>query len=274
MRAGLAAVCLVIAVVASPGPRIFAQGTQPAASNAKASGDTKPPSAATDTSPPPSAPPGNAAPSGAPAAPTTPPETSQAPSAQPAPNASPPATAAPSPAPATPPPAPEATPSAAPPAAPAEKPAENAPAPPAANAPSGTPPSSAPPAEPSPPPAPAEKKPPPPTKSVLDKQLILGVLGKDVKSAKGEDMGRIVDVIVDWSGQTRAAIIDFGGFLGVGSRRIAVDWNALHFDPQQKGDQITLDLTRDQVKAAPEYKEGQPVVVLGPSGTSEPIPYD
>ena len=42
-------------------------------------------------------------------------------------------------------------------------------------------------------------------------------------------MGRIVDVIVDRSGQVRAAIIDFGGFLGVGSRKIAVDWNALHF---------------------------------------------
>ena len=164
------------------------------------------------------------------------------------------------------------------------------PPPPAASVPSETPPQAtqAPPAEtasPSSPPtqpaAPPEKPPetaappaPPPTKSVLDKRYILGVLGKDVKSAKGEDMGRIVDVIVDWSGQTRAAIIDFGGFLGVGSRRIAVDWNALHFEPQQKGDQITLDLTRDQVKAAPEYKEDKPVVVLGPSGTAEPIPYN
>jgi len=143
------------------------------------------------------------------------------------------------------------------------------PAAPPEKAPEAAPPPAAPPAA-----APAQPSPPapPPTKSVLDKRYILGVLGKDVKSAKGEDMGRIVDVIVDWSGQTRAAIIDFGGFLGVGSRRIAVDWNALHFEPQQKGDQITLDLTRDQVKAAPEYKEDKPVVVLGPSGAAEPIP--
>ena len=172
------------------------------------------------------------------------------------------------------------------------KPSSSNGAPPSAPAPTNTPDFNAaappPPAEsaaPSSPPAqpaaPPEKPPeaaapaaPPPSKSVLDKRFILGVLGKDVKSAKGEDMGRIVDVIVDWSGQTRAAIIDFGGFLGVGSRRIAVDWRALHFEPQQKGDQITLDLTRDQVKAAPEYKEDKPVVVLGPSGTAEPIPYD
>jgi len=42
-------------------------------------------------------------------------------------------------------------------------------------------------------------------------------------------MGRIVDVIVNRDGQVRAAIIDFGGFLGVGNRKIAVDWRALNF---------------------------------------------
>jgi len=127
------------------------------------------------------------------------------------------------------------------------------------------------PATPAPNTASAPPAPPPATASVLDKSLILGVLGKDVRSATNENMGRIVDVIVDWSGQTRAAIIDFGGFLGVGSRRIAVDWKALHFAPEDKGNQITLELTRDQVKAAPEYKEGKQVVVLGPSGTTETI---
>ena len=76
-------------------------------------------------------------------------------------------------------------------------------------------------------------------------------------------MGRIVDVIVNRSGQVRAAVIDFGGFLGVGSRKIAVDWNALRFEPGGKPDRITVDLTRNSVRLAPEYKEGAPVVVLG-----------
>jgi hypothetical protein len=75
-------------------------------------------------------------------------------------------------------------------------------------------------------------------------------------------MGRVVNVVVDQSGQVRAAIIDFGGFLGVGNRKIAVDWNALHFAPGGK-DPIMLDLTRDQVKAAPEYKDGRPLVLIG-----------
>ena len=88
------------------------------------------------------------------------------------------------------------------------------------------------------------------------------VLGRQVRSSAGEDMGRVVNVVVDQSGQVRAAIIDFGGFLGVGNRKIAVDWNALHFAPGGK-DPIMLDLTRDQVKAAPEYKDGRPLVLIG-----------
>ena len=47
-------------------------------------------------------------------------------------------------------------------------------------------------------------------------------------------MGRIVDVIVDRAGAVRAAVIDFGGFLGVGSRKIVVDWNALRFGRGQQ----------------------------------------
>lgn len=120
----------------------------------------------------------------------------------------------------------------------------------------------------------ASPKPAPPAAiTILNDHEVEGILGREVVSTANEDMGRIVDVLVDRSGQVRAAIIDFGGFLGVGSRKIAVDWNALHFPAPAKTDaKITLDLTRDQVKAAPEYQEGKPIVVLGALGKLEPLP--
>lgn len=80
------------------------------------------------------------------------------------------------------------------------------------------------------------------------------VLGREVVSAKGEDMGRIVDVLFDEKGQPHAAVIDFGGFLGVGSRKIAISWSALRFDLGEKKNIIALDLGREQLSAAPEYK--------------------
>ena len=120
----------------------------------------------------------------------------------------------------------------------------------------------------------AEQPNAPASVTILGSQEVRGILGNEVRGAADEDMGRIVDVLVDSHGVTRAAIIDFGGFLGVGSRKIAVDWKALHFVPDSKSKRygIVLELTREQVKPAPEYKEGQPIVVLGASGSLEPIP--
>jgi hypothetical protein len=119
---------------------------------------------------------------------------------------------------------------------------------------------------------PATPPSPPASVTIIGAADAHGVLGREVRSATDEDMGRIVDVIVDRAGQVRAAVIDFGGFLGVGSRKIVVDWNALHFGRvANKSDSITLDLTKDQVTAAPEYKEDTPVVVLGASGSLQPF---
>jgi hypothetical protein len=133
---------------------------------------------------------------------------------------------------------------------------------------------------PSPPPdaAPAASKEepvPPPSVTVIGARDAHGVLGRDVRSPSDQDMGRIVDVIVDREGSVRAAVIDFGGFLGVGSRKIVVDWNALHFASiASKSDSITLELTQEQVKAAPEYKEDTPLIVLGATGSLQPLQFD
>ena len=125
------------------------------------------------------------------------------------------------------------------------------------------------------PPARTPEAPAEPSVTVLGSRQAQGVLGREVRSNVDENMGRIVDVIVDRGGHVHAAIIDFGGFLGVGSRKIAVDWNALRFQPDSATrDVITLELTRDQVKAAPEYKDKQPVVVLGAAGGLLSLPSD
>jgi hypothetical protein len=122
----------------------------------------------------------------------------------------------------------------------------------------------------------AAKEPaPPPSVTVIGARDAHGILGREVRSAANEDMGRVVDVIVDRQGNVRAAVIDFGGFLGVGSRKIVVDWGALRFGGvANKRDSITLELTKAQVAAAPEYKEDAPVIVLGAAGRLQPWDFD
>ena len=113
-----------------------------------------------------------------------------------------------------------------------------------------------------------------PSMTVIDGSAVRGILGRTVQGADGKDMGRIVDIVVDPTGHVRAAIIDFGGFLGVGSRKIAVEWSALHFgDAFKHGGGLKLELTQDQLAPAPEYKEGKPVVVIGSTGALEPLDF-
>jgi hypothetical protein len=107
--------------------------------------------------------------------------------------------------------------------------------------------------------------------TVLDTQDYESLLGRSVRSAGGDELGRVIDIIIDKEGHPRAAIIDFGGFLGVGTRKIAVDWRALRFTPDGgKERKLSVALTRNQVRVSPEYKAGEPIVVLGPASPAAP----
>jgi hypothetical protein len=109
-------------------------------------------------------------------------------------------------------------------------------------------------AAPAPPPAHTEQVPP---------DRAVAILGATVTGSDKKDIGRIVDVLVDAAGMPRAAVIDFGGFFGVGSRKVAVAWTNLNFAPAAKPDgQISLDLTADQIKAAPEYHDITPAAAV------------
>ncbi len=128
------------------------------------------------------------------------------------------------------------------------------------------------------PPAPAQSAPPAPASAgknetpavVLNDEDVTSVLSQPVFSVTGENMGHVVDVLVDRKADIRAVIIDFGGFLGVGSRKVAVDWHALQFPPKGKLDHLILSINRKEVQLAPEYKPGEPIVVLRGSNATPP----
>ena len=87
------------------------------------------------------------------------------------------------------------------------------------------------------------------------------VLGKELV-ASGRNAGRIVDVLTDEAGRVRAVVVDYGGFLGVGSRKIAVAWSDLRFDSDGSNGEVITDLPPERLGTAPEVKAGKPVVVI------------
>jgi PRC-barrel domain len=93
------------------------------------------------------------------------------------------------------------------------------------------------------------------------------VLGQRVVEPDGKAVARLVDVLVDPDGRPVAAVLDFGGFMGVGIRKIAVHWSTLQFEPGEDTHRIVLTLAPDEIKAAPEYRDpgkAAPVVVPEP----------
>ena len=107
---------------------------------------------------------------------------------------------------------------------------------------------------------------PPAVRELLPDGTVVRVLGRDVKGPSGQVVAQVVNVLVDGSGRPLAAILDYGGFMGVGKRRVAVAWRALSFAPggTPGGSSIILGLTRDQLKGFPDHKDGEPIVVAGP----------
>jgi PRC-barrel domain len=129
------------------------------------------------------------------------------------------------------------------------------------DSPTPTPPAPQEPAKPEPA-APKNLEPLPPTE-------VINILGKKVRGPNNnEDLGLVVDVIVDAEGRPRAAVVDFGGFLGVGSRKIAVDWQLFHFFPGDRDRKVSLSLGRADIQAAPEYKpDAASAAMVGPPET-------
>jgi hypothetical protein len=89
----------------------------------------------------------------------------------------------------------------------------------------------------------------------MSPDIAMPILGRTVYSAKGDTVGRVTDILVDAAGLPQAAVLDVGGFLGVGNRIIAVHWSTLHFHPTDKDHPITTDMPADEIAAAPEYND-------------------
>ena len=196
-------------------------------------------------------------PSGAPlASPTEAPPTAAAPPPPPAAPTPPPSSARPEPVPAAPAPNPPPI------AAPAPDPAT--PASPGAPAPLAPPRASLPPTS-----APAPPSAPPvvPAEQVAPVELT-GLLGEVVLGPGGTNLGRIVDVMADGQGRLRAVVVDVGGFMGVGNRKVAVAWAALRFAASDKGPVISILIPDDRIRSWAEYIPGRPVAILGATSST------
>lgn len=79
--------------------------------------------------------------------------------------------------------------------------------------------------------------------------------GATVYGIDDENIGEVSQLIVDESGALTGAIIDVGGFLGLGEKPVELGFDDLNIMVQDDGDDIRVqvNMTEEQLDALPEY---------------------
>jgi sporulation protein YlmC with PRC-barrel domain len=86
-------------------------------------------------------------------------------------------------------------------------------------------------------------------------RLASRLVGLNIQNAAGENIGEIYDIILTDTGAVKAYIVSVGGFLGMGTKYVAIDPKAVTLTRQdEKTWKATMNANKDQLKAAPEYK--------------------
>jgi len=91
----------------------------------------------------------------------------------------------------------------------------------------------------------------------LPLQQVSELIGTNVVGADGKDAGEIENLLVDSSGRVRAAVIEWGGFLGIGEKRAMVPIERIQMGAAGSSDRPRLEMTRAELEALPRYDEKQ-----------------
>jgi sporulation protein YlmC with PRC-barrel domain len=82
------------------------------------------------------------------------------------------------------------------------------------------------------------------------------LISRKVKNSKGETLGKVKELLIDYAaGDVAYVVLSYGGFLGLGSRRIAIPWEVLEQDPEHNS--FVLDLEKKILSKIPGFSKNQ-----------------
>jgi sporulation protein YlmC with PRC-barrel domain len=101
---------------------------------------------------------------------------------------------------------------------------------------------------------------PPQQQAVITQQddsqvRVYRLIGSKVVGPDGQDVGKVDDLLLDRDQKLVGVIVSVGGFLGVGSKSVALPANRVDIS-QAYGDQrvVKIDATKEELVAAPAFK--------------------
>jgi len=104
--------------------------------------------------------------------------------------------------------------------------------------------------------------------------LTSSLLGKPIYNGTGEDaetIGDVNDVVMTADGTAKAVVIGVGGFLGIGEKEVAVDFDRVAWADLGDEQRLVIDTTVDELNAAPAFdrstlEPNNDVAMAGESG--------
>jgi len=111
----------------------------------------------------------------------------------------------------------------------------------------------------------ATANPPPPTGDMggfvsfnPDQIRASTMIGQAVYAPDNKSIGTVADLVMQKDGNTRAALVDVGGFLGIGSKRVAIPFDQIKVVPDSQNNnapRLTVAMTRAELEQAPAWQD-------------------
>ena len=104
-----------------------------------------------------------------------------------------------------------------------------------------------------------------------DAVLADDLIGSDIVGMEDETIGSVSDLVLDHEGKFEAMIVDVGGFLGIGTKSVAVAYDEMNIRQDEQGNLVVYtQLTRERLEQAAEfdeeiYRQSPDVIMVDPN---------
>lgn len=108
-----------------------------------------------------------------------------------------------------------------------------------------------------------------------DGSLATNIVGESVYNGAGDDaqsIGKVTDIVFDKDGQAKQLVIGVGGFLGVGAKNVAFDYDKLKW-AEKNGDRwLVAETSKDALTALPDFDKTRYEPAPQPAGDTSMAP--
>ena len=80
------------------------------------------------------------------------------------------------------------------------------------------------------------------------------LIGLDVQSPEDKKVGDIGEVVLDKNGQVEGVVVDVGGFLGIATHPVLLDWKDVTLASRDGKDRAVVNLTKEKLEQMPAYE--------------------